>query len=225
MDRPPVSRGEAAFILGVPLAWAVLLLFHPAGEGDNVYADLQDDVTPFLVVHVGTMVFIPLLGAAVYLLIRGLDGTAAMVSRIGLALFVVFYTVWEALYGIGNGILAHEVNELPEAEQATGADLLQDYSEYPLIRNFGVFAVIGTVGFIAAMLAAGIALRDRAGAPLSVVILLGLSGLLITGHPPPFGPIGLVLFVIAVVLFWRSQSAVREPATAEDEKRPFRADA
>jgi hypothetical protein len=26
------SRVEAAFLVGVPLAWAVLLLFHPTGD-------------------------------------------------------------------------------------------------------------------------------------------------------------------------------------------------
>jgi hypothetical protein len=215
MQRPAFSRGELIFLIGVPLAWAVLLLFHPGGEGEDVYADLHDDVTRFLVVHVGMMLFIPLMGVAVYLLVRGLDGTAASVSRIGLVLFVVFYTLWEALYGIGNGIIANEVNALPEAERAAGAELLQDYSEYFLIRNLGVFALIGTVGFIAAMIAAGIALRERAGASVSVVILFGLSGLLITAHPPPYGPVGLVLFVVAVWLFIRSQAADREHAPVE----------
>jgi hypothetical protein len=62
------------------------------------------------------------------------------------------------------------------------------------------------------MIAAGMALRDRAGAPVSVVVLLGLSGLLITAHPPPYGPIGLVLFVVAVWLFIHSQAADREQA-------------
>jgi hypothetical protein len=98
------------------------------------------------------------------------------------------------------------VNALPEAERREGAEPLQDYSEYFLIRNLGVFGLIGTVGFITARIAAGIALRDRAAAPVSVVVLLGLSGLLITAHPPPYGPIGLVLFVVAV---WLSSEARR----------------
>jgi hypothetical protein len=212
MERRAFSRGELMFLIGVPLAWAVLLLFHPGGEGEDVYADLHDVVTRFLVVHVGMMLFIPLMGVAVYLLVRGLDGTAALVSRIGLVLFVLFYTLWEALYGIGTGILANEVNALPEEERPAGAELLQDYSEYFLIRNLGVFGLIGTIGFITAMIAAGIALRDRAGAPVFVVVLLGVSGLLITAHPPPYGPIGLLLFVVAVWLLIRSQAADREHA-------------
>lgn len=51
MDRSRVSRSEAAFIVGVPLAWAFLPFFHPKGEGDRIYADLQDLVTAALVVQ------------------------------------------------------------------------------------------------------------------------------------------------------------------------------
>ena len=101
MSRQPLSRGEVAFILGVPAAWAILLLFHPGGEPD-----------------------------------------------------------------------------------------------------------LGNIALVSSMIAAGVALRDRAGAPLSVAILLGISPFLISAHPPPYGPTGLALFIIAVLLFLRSQSTI-----------------
>jgi len=80
MDRSRVSRSEAAFIVGVPLAWAVLLFFHPKGEGegDRIYADLQDQVTAALVVQ-------PLP-------------------------FVVLFSACETLQGTANGILASGLN-------------------------------------------------------------------------------------------------------------------
>lgn len=212
MARRNVSRGEAAFIIGVPLAWAVLLLFHPKGEGDQIYLDLRDQVTATLVVHVGMMLFIPLMAAAIYLLLRGVEGTAARVSRIALVPFVVFFSAWETLQGTANGILVDELNGLPEQERATGAKLIQEFAESPLARDLGVFASIGSLAILVAMIAAGIALRRYAGAPLAVPVLFGLFGLLIGGHPPPFGPIGLVCFAAAVVLFWRSQPAVLAPA-------------
>jgi hypothetical protein len=99
MDRPRVSRSEAAFIIGVPLAWAILLLFHPKGEADEIYLNLQDQVTAALVVHIGMMLFIPLMAAAIYLLLRGIEGTAARVSRTALVPFVVFFSAWETLQG------------------------------------------------------------------------------------------------------------------------------
>jgi hypothetical protein len=108
------------------------------------------------------------------------------------------------------------VNGLPERERATGAAVIQDYGENVLLRGFGVLVSIGSVAFITAAIAAGIALRRHAGAPLAVPILLGLSGFLITAHPPPFGPTGLALFIAAVLVLARSQS--RTPAAAMTEQ-------
>ena len=68
------------------------------------------------------------------------------------------------------------------------------------------------MGLIVAAIAAGVALYRHAGAPVSVPILLAISGLLITAHPPPYGPTGLVLFIVAVLLYVRSQSPARATA-------------
>jgi hypothetical protein len=197
------SRPELAFLVGVPLAWAILLLFHPGGEGDQIYADLDGDGTRMLVVHVGTLVFIPLIAVAFYLLLRGIESTAARVSRIALVLFVVFYGAWEALQGIANGVLVDEVSGLPEADRAVGAELIQEFAESPLVRDAGVLSAIGGIALIVAAIAAGLALRD-AGAPRWAPAVFGVAGLLITAHPPPYGPTGLVIFAVAALLVVRS---------------------
>jgi hypothetical protein len=220
MDRPRASRSQAAFIIGVPLAWAVLLLFHPNGEVDQIYLSLRDQVTAALVVHIGMMLFIPLMAGGIYLLLRGVEGTAARVSRIALVPFVVFFSAWETLQGTANGILVNELNRLSEQERAAGSRLIQDFAESPLVRDLGVFASIASLSILIAMIAAGIALRRHAGAPLAVPILLGLFGVLIGGHPPPFGPIALVCFVAAVVIFWRSQPATMATARPRDSTVP-----
>jgi hypothetical protein len=209
------SPGELAFLIGVPFLWGILLLFHPGGEGTELsYQEVQDKVTAWLTVHIGMMLFIPLMAAVVYLLLRGVEGTAAKISRIALVPFAIFYSAWEALQGIGVGILVDEVNALPQTERvATGADLVHDFADNILIRNFGVFGNIGSLALITAMIAGGVALRRHAGAPLAVAALLGLSGFLITAHPPPYGPAGLALFIAAVLLFVRGQSANRAPVT------------
>jgi hypothetical protein len=208
----PFTRPELAFLIGVPLAWAVLLLFHPTGEGVGVtYAEVQDQVTAWLVVHLGMMLFIPLFAVAVYLLLRGIEGTAASVSRIALVPFVVFYGAYEVLLGVGTGILVDDVQELAASERAAGAALVDEFTDNVLIRGFSVLSSIGALAFITAMIAAGIAIRRETAAPLSVPVLLGLSGFLITAHPPPFGPIGLVLFIAAALLFARSQARSAQP--------------
>ena len=212
MQGRSFSRQEVAFLVGIPLAWAILLMFHPGGEGDQIYQDIDDKVTRWMIVHVGMLMFIPLFAGVVYVLVRGVEGTAALVSRIGLVLFVVFYGAFELLQGIGVGILVNEIQGFPQVGQTTRADLVQDFAEHPIGANLGVFGSVGGLGLLVAMIAAGVALRRHAGAPISVAILLGLSGLLIGAHPPPFGPTGLAFFIVAVLLFVRSQSATRAPA-------------
>ena len=132
MDSPRFSRDVLAFLVVMPAAWAVLLLFHPSGDVTTLYEDVHDEITAMLVVHIGTMLFIPLMGVAFYLLVRGVEGTAARICRIAIVPFVVFYGAWEVLQGIGNGILIYEVNGLPEGQRAAGAALVTDFAESPL---------------------------------------------------------------------------------------------
>jgi hypothetical protein len=210
-----LSRTEVALIVGVPAAWAGLLLFHPTGEGDDFYPIVRDQVTPWMVVHVGTLVMVPLLAGVVYLLLRGVDGGAALLSRVALAVFALFYTAWEVLIGLGTGILVEQVNGLPEAERATGAKLVEDFTGSSVIR---AFELIGAFAWLIAVVAAGIALFRRADArsSVAVVLLLLVSAVPIAWHVPPFGPVGLALFILAMVLVLRSRSSTRGPAAARE---------
>ena len=104
MDSPSrFSRAWLAFAIGVPLAWAVLLWFHPDVDRNHVYADLRDDVVAYQVVHVGTLVFIGLIGLVLYLLVRDLPGGAARISRLAIGPFVLFYGAYEAVIGLAVG--------------------------------------------------------------------------------------------------------------------------
>ena len=73
-------------------------------------------MTAWLVVHIGMMLFIPLMAGGIYLLLRGVEVSAARVSRIALVPFVVFFSAWETLQGTANGVLVNELNRLPEQE-------------------------------------------------------------------------------------------------------------
>ena len=211
MNRPRFSRREVAFMIGVPLAWAILLLFHPRGEGEDFYPIIRDDVTAWEIVHLGTLIFVPLMAGVVLLLLRGTEGTSAMVSRIALAVFAVVYTAWEVLIGIGTGILVDEVNQLAEAERPIGAVLVEEFTDSSLIM---ALEKIGTVAWFVALLAAGVALVRQAGASWLVPALLVLSAVPTAWHVFPFGQVGLALFIAAVLVVVRSQPASLASATA-----------
>jgi len=156
-------------MVAVPVAWAVLLLFHPTGDGDEFYPIVRDQVTAWLVVHVGTLLFVPLLAGVVYLLRRGVEGVGALLSRIALAVFARVYTAWEVLIGLGTGILVDQANGLPAAERATGARLVEEFTGSSLIR---AFELIGGFAWLIAVVAAGVALFRRADPRSSVAVLL-----------------------------------------------------
>jgi lysylphosphatidylglycerol synthetase-like protein (DUF2156 family) len=116
MDSARFSRDQLACLIGVPLAWAVLPLFPSTGEGVAItYADVQDEVTRWLLVHLGMMVFIPLMAGAVYLLVRGIESTTGRICRIalGLAALVVVLTVGAAVPASAEGAdVGHRVENL-----------------------------------------------------------------------------------------------------------------
>lgn len=201
MSAPRWSRAVAAFLIATPLAWAGLLLFHPLGSG-QVYDLLRDQVTRWQIVHVGTLFFIALMGLAILLLVRGLTGPAARAARFGAGTFVVFYGAWEAVAGLAVGALALHTNGLPADERAVGSDAIQSLYESPIVGDFGLLNVLGSLGWVTAVLAAAVAVR-QAGARRWPVALLGISALAVQ-HPPPVGPIALACFAAAVTLIYRS---------------------
>jgi hypothetical protein len=210
MRRDAYSRAETAFLVGVPLGWAVLLLFHPTGD-DKYYSIVRDEVTAWMIVHLGTMLFIPLLAAAVFVLLRGVDGVAAWVSRVALVAFAVLYSAYEVTVGIGSGILVDAINAQPAAQRPAGAKLLETYNESTVIA---VLNIAGSVAWFVAAAAAGLALYRRAHTATSVaaLALFVVSAPGIAAHVTPFGPIGLALFIVALVLIIRATRA-RPPST------------
>jgi hypothetical protein len=215
--RRRFSSLELAFMIGVPVAWAILLLFHPLGD-DSFYDTIDGNVAPWVTVHLGMGVFVPLFAAVVYLLLRGVQSTAATISRIGLAVFAIFYAAWELVLGVGTGLFTDEVNALPEAQQAVGAELVDSYGENGVIV---ALSMVGSVGLAVALIGAAVALRQayRLGwAPLALMIV---AIPLIAIHEPPFGPLGLVLFIGAVLLIVRQQASAPAPSPpAIDQPAP-----
>jgi hypothetical protein len=199
------SPPELAFLVGVPLLWGILLLFHPVG--DEFYATIADALNRWLVVHVGSMLFIPLMAGVVLLLLRGIEGTAAWVGRIGVAVFAVIYLVFEAVVGIGTGLVVDNIGAVPVSERA---DLIEDYIESPIIR---VLEIVGSVGWLVGAIGAAIALSRRADGrrSIAVVLLLVLSAVPITFHVTPFGPVGLTMFIAAILLVARDRTVARAP--------------
>jgi hypothetical protein len=191
------------FLVATPLTLAVVLWFHPPG-GPSVYEDVRDDVDAWLFVHVTMLLFLPLLALATLLLIDGVRSRAATLSRIALVFFLVFYTAYEVTVGLATGVLVKYANGLPAREQAGVADAIQDLNRNWIVSDPSIALVVGTLGWVVALLAAAVALR-RAGAGWPTTVLLGLAAFFAI-HPPPVGPAALVCFAAAAVLIERRRA-------------------
>jgi hypothetical protein len=180
-------------LVGVPLAFSVLLLFHPM-IGD--YEGLRDVTTRFQLVHVGMVLALPLLAVGIHGLLDGLRGRAAAIGRIALIPFVAFYVPYVAFEGIALGVLGQELNGLPAGQRdAVAPGMVEDFARNPVFGEPGLFWALGTTAWIVVIVATVLAFR-RAGAPLALQVLLGASAL-IGAHAPPLAPIGWACFAAA----------------------------
>jgi hypothetical protein len=119
-------------------------------DPNHVYRDLRDEVTAYQVVHVGTLIFIGLIGAALYLLVRDLPGTAARISRLAIGPFVVLYAAYEAVIGLAIGALVQHGNDAPASQQPAVADAIQSLGTNVIVGDPGIVGGIGALAWIVA---------------------------------------------------------------------------
>jgi hypothetical protein len=186
-----MSRTTAVrtFLVTAPLAFAALLTQHPTGGGD-FYAGVSENVTAWLAVHYGSAIFFPLMALVVWLLIRDLDGRAATVARVALPVFAVFYGVWEAMFGIANGLLAQTGNDLDAEARRGVVEAVDGIVASPIVGELSVFNNIGGTAWAVAVVAAIVSLKRAGTRPLALA-LLGVSALMVF-HVPPFGSAALI---------------------------------
>jgi hypothetical protein len=171
---------------------------------------VSEHVVAWLAVHYGAAVLFPLMALVVGLLVRGLRGRAATVARVALPVFAIFYGLWEAIFGIANGLLAQTGNELSGEAREGVRDAVNDIVASPLFGEMSVLNTIGGIAWVTAVIAAIMALR-HAGVGRMPLTLLGVGSLMIM-HIPPIGPVALVCLSGAAYLIERHRSVTPAPS-------------
>src|SRR5918993_3171719 len=183
-------------LLGTPLVLTFLLLFHP-----SPYDDVADQLLPianwWITLHTIVFGLVPLMGVALWMLIAGLEGVIATLSRVAAVVFALFYDAGDAIAGISTGILARsaEVGALGKRAAVAAIETLWADPTKNLLFDIGRYA------WIVALVTAAVALY-RAGAPRLPLVLLALPAYLVTfDHAFPFGSLTFgTFFVIAAWL-------------------------
>src|SRR6266481_440986 len=99
--HPIVRR---VIILGTPLVLGILDLFHPLLT-TGIYDNISHHLGWWITLHILQLPLFCLLALSVYLLLDGVQGTLATLSRVALGIFVIFYPALDAILGIGTGAL------------------------------------------------------------------------------------------------------------------------
>ncbi|RDI72922.1 hypothetical protein [Halopelagius longus] len=196
LSRTLGERGRQLILLLTPLALAASLWFHPAA-GDDVYGNLGPVVDTWLAVHVLLLLLFGLLGVCLYVLLMDFRGVLPTVGRIGVAVYLVFYIAFESIAGVATGVLIREAHRLP-AEQRAGIETVVGviYGD-PVNGLAGLFALVGTVGYLVAVVAIA-AVRRRNGAPVLPLLLLVGSSVGLAAHgSSPWDSISILLFAVA----------------------------
>lgn len=178
-------------LLGTPLAFAVLEIFHP--QPDSVAEGVEQGEW-FLWFHMIQLALTGLIALAVYLLTDGLGGRPVSVSRWAIAVFAVFFSAYDAAAGIATGFVLRNAQGLSVEEQTA---IYEAAIDMPGLSLIFALSIVGTSAWVVALVAAAIALR-RAGASRGPFILLILAGVfLLGGHTFPGGTLAFGCFFLA----------------------------
>jgi hypothetical protein len=214
-NQPLLRR---SILIGTPLLTGILLLFHPLPEsaqtgmtelpkGLALYELMAPIADGFLVVHMLFPLALALLGLSVILLLNGVRGIAANLSRASAFVFVITYILYETIIGTVTGLLIRDAASLSPAEQAVIGDVIYRNYTDPILGDLpSVLSVTAWISWLLAVALAAFALR-RSGKPLGACILLGISFVFIS-HASMLGPLGMLFFLFAVIGVERARSPV-----------------
>jgi len=127
--------------------------------------------------------------------LRHHTGRAATIGRVAAVVAAAFYAAFEALVGLGTGILVRIAGELPDAQHTAALEVAQRWWEVP--SPTPVISAVAIIAWVVALTATAVA-RHQAGAPRPVVwALLAAGWLFAAGHPGLTGAAAMITLAAA----------------------------
>ena len=126
-------------ILGPPLALALLEILHPLPELDA--QAVMDVATWFAVFHVIQLALVGLVVLSVILLADDFGHAGAWSTRLGLGVFLVFFSAYDAVAGIATGLAMRSARDLSPIQQEGVFEVVKDW---PGVSPVFGLSIVGT---------------------------------------------------------------------------------
>lgn len=198
------SRTRRLLLLAPPLVLAGFTVLHP--QPDHNTQALMNASTWFMGFHMIQLGLVGLVAISVFLLADQFGRAAAWPTSIGLGTFLIFFSAYDTLAGIGTGLAMRSARELPTAQQEALFDIVKDW---PALEPWVFWlSLLGTFGWVLALGYLAVVAR-AAGAPRPEWLFIGAAALFfLLGHPAPFGTLAFGSLFIAAVIHERRSSIV-----------------
>lgn len=176
------ATARRVLLFAPPLALAALEVFHPQPDA-NVQA-VMGVATWFAAFHAIQLALTGLVALSVLLLADSFGRATAWATRLGIGIFLVFFSAYDALAGIGFGLAMRSARDLSAVQQEGVLSVVRDW---PAAGSPFALSLVGTGGWVVALGTLALAAR-RQGAPRREWIVVGLAAVfLLGGHPFPGG--------------------------------------
>ena len=134
-------------LLAPPLVLAGFTVLHPQPD-HNVQA-LMDASTWFMGFHMIQLGLVGLVAVSVFVLADQFHRASAWQTCLGMGVFLVYFSAYDTLAGIGTGLAMRSARDLPTSQQEALFDIVQDW---PALEPWVFWlSILGTFGWVLAL--------------------------------------------------------------------------
>jgi hypothetical protein len=211
--RPDTGQGAVwqfstgmrrVLLLAPPLVLAGFTVLHPNPD-HNVQA-LIEASTWFMGFHMIQLGLVGLVAVSVFVLADQFHRASAWPTCLGMGIFLVYFSAYDTLAGIGTGLAMRSARDLPISQQEALFEIVHDW---PALEPWVFWlAILGTGGWVLALGYLAVVAR-AARAPRAEWLFIGLAAFfLLLGHPAPFGTLAFGSLFIAALIHERQSPRV-----------------
>lgn len=191
------TRRRRVLMIVPPLVLAGFTMLHPQPD-ESTHALLHAS-TWFMAFHMIQLALVGLVAISVFLLADQFGRASAWPTCIGMGIFLVFFSAYDTLAGIGTGLAMRGARGLPGSQQDAVFDIVRTWpGTEPWVFWL---SIVGTGGWVLALGYLAVTAR-AAGTSRAQWVFLGLAGFfLLLGHPAPFGTLAFGSLLVAALIY------------------------